>query len=288
MLTNKTIDIVLPWVNPLDKEWQSEFIAYKRLAGDKSDNRFRDAGTLPYWFKLIRKNTQFNYRIVLIVASESQLPKWLNKSDPDLRIVYHTEFIPKHELPTFSSNVINCYIPFISDLNEHYILFNDDIFMVRPTTITDWFLRDLPKFHIEHRKFPRKSDCVWDLNIANSQLIINTLFNAQLFIVPEHAALPHKRSIDLFVWSKIGRTLQSIQSNSKFRYYKNVTDWLFSMFYVASGNYIPADSISTYYNKSTIGVPTTKLVCYNDTELITDYEQYVHNLHSTLSQILSM
>lgn len=285
-MNDNTIDIVLPWVNPIDKQWQSEFIKYKRLAGDKSDNRFRDAGTLPYWFKLIRKNTKFKYRIVLIVASESQLPKWLNKDAADLRIVYHREFIPSSELPTFSSNVINCYIPFIPDLNEYYILFNDDMFMVKPTYVNDWFQNGRPVFNIEHRKFPRKSSCVWDLNIANSQLIINTMFNAQLYIVPEHAALPHKRSIDLFVWSKIGQTLTSIQSNSKFRYYKNVTDWLFSMFYVASGNYVESDPISTYYNKSTIGIPHTKLACYNDTELIMDYKQYVQNLHNTLRTLV--
>lgn len=286
-MSDNTIDIVLPWVNPMDKQWQAEFIKYKRLAGDKSVNRFRDAGTLPYWFELVRKNTKFSYRIVLIVASESQIPKWLDRNSPDLRIVYHKEFIPDSELPTFSSNVINCYIPFIPDLSEHYILFNDDIFMVKPIYAHDWYHNNLPKFHVEYRKFPRKSDCVWDLNIANCQAIINTMFNSQMYMVPEHTALPHKRSVDLFLWAKIGTKLNAIQSNSKFRYYKNVTDWLFSMFYVAMNQAVIMDEpLSTYYNKDTVGIPSTKLVCYNDTELVKNYQNYVMNLHQALRHFI--
>ena len=58
-LDDKTIDIVLPYVNPMDKSWQADFKKYKALAGDKGDNRFRDAGTLRHWFRLVRKNVKF-------------------------------------------------------------------------------------------------------------------------------------------------------------------------------------------------------------------------------------
>lgn len=281
-MIDNTIDIVLPWVNPMDKQWQAEFIKYKRLAGDKSDNRFRDAGTLPYWFKLIRKNTKFKYRIVLIVASESQLPKWLNKDAEDLRIVYHREFIPSSELPTFSSNVINCYIPFIPDLNEHYILFNDDIFMIKPTQVCDWFYNNKPKFYCEQVVFPR-ARTIWDTNIANCQRIVNAFMSSQIFITPEHAPLPHIRSIDLFVWTKLRKILLNALSQSKFRSHKNVTDWLFSMVYIA-GKFgtLSNNPISTYFNTENIWRPNTKIVCYNDTELIKDHKKYMYNLISIL------
>ena len=151
----ETIDIVLPYVNPMDKAWQAEFTTYKTLNGDKSKNRFRDAGTLKHWFRLIRKNVKFNYRIVLVLARESQVPKWLDLTADDLRVVFHREFIPASELPTFNSSVINCYIPFITGLHEKYILFNDDIFVFSPTYAGDWFDGDKPKFHTEWIKFPR-------------------------------------------------------------------------------------------------------------------------------------
>jgi hypothetical protein len=279
---SETIDIVLPYVNPMDKEWQAEFIKYKRQGGDKGKNRFRDAGTLPHWFRLIRKNAKFNYRIVLILARESQVPKWLDVNAKDLRIVYHREFIPAKELPTFNSSVINCYIPFIRDLNEKYILFNDDIFMFRPTDADDWFDGDKPRFHSDWIMYPR-SDKLWDKNIGKCQSIISKIVKVDLYNVPEHGPLPRKRSLDLFLWSLIKDQMKDSLSGSRFRKEKNVTDWIFSMFYTACkfGKNEPMP-ISTYYNREDISIPHTKLACYNDTELITDYDAYVKNLHRLL------
>ena len=283
---SETIDIVLPYVNPMDKEWQADFTKYKKLAGDKGDNRFRDAGTLQQWFRLIRKNAKFNYRIVLILARESQLPAWLDANASDLRIVYHREFIPASELPTFNSSVINCYIPFIKGLAEKYILFNDDIFMIRPTYAGDWFDGDKPKFHTDWIFFPRSSK-LWDKNIGNCQMIINKLMKARLYNTPEHGPLPRKRSVDLFLWSLIKGVMTDALSESRFRKEKNVTDWIFSMFYIACdfGKY-ERWPISSYYNREDITIPRSKLACYNDTELIHDFKEYTKNLHRLLNEAI--
>ena len=266
----------------MDKELQAEFTKYKRMAGDKGDNRFRDAGTLQHWFRLIRKNAKFKYRIVLILARESQVPSWLDVNAKDLRIVYHREFIPASELPTFNSSVINCYIPFIHDLNEKYILFNDDIFMIKPTTVGDWFDNDKPRFHSDWIVFPR-SGKLWDKNIGKCQFIINKLGKCHIFNSPEHGPLPRKRSLDLFLWSLIKDTMTESLSESRFRKEKNVTDWIFSMFYTAFKFGTQASwPISTYYNQESISIPKTKIACYNDTELIHDFNAYKSNLHKIL------
>lgn len=279
---SETIDIVLPYVNPMDKEWQAEFIKYKRQGGDKGKNRFRDAGTLQHWFRLIRKNAKFNYRIVLILARESQVPKWLDVNAKDLRIVYHREFIPTKELPTFNSSVINCYIPFIRDLNEKYILFNDDVFMIRHTYAGDWFDGDKPRFHSDWIMYPR-SDKLWDKNIGKCQSIINRLANCDLYNVPEHGPLPRKRSVDLFMWSLVHDIMTESLSDSRFRREKNVTDWIFSMFYTTFkfGTQVTYP-ISTYYNQENISIPSSAIACYNDTELIHDFNLYKANLHRIL------
>lgn len=279
---SETIDIVLPYVNPMDKEWQAEFIKYKALNGDKSKNRFRDAGTLKHWFRLIRKHVKFKYRIVLILARESQVPKWLDDGANDLRIVFHREFIPPAELPTFNSSVINCYIPFIHGLHERYILFNDDIFVFRPTYESDWFDAEMPKFHTEWIQFPR-NDKVWDKNIEKCQRIINDMLHTQLYNIPEHGPLPRRRSLDLFLWTQYPEMMRDSLSNSRFRQEKNVTDWLFSMFYSACRFSISTPTpISTYYNREEISVPNTKFACYNDTELISNFNNYKRNLHRLL------
>ena len=284
-LDDKTIDIVLPYVNPMDKSWQADFKKCKALAGDKGDNRFRDAGTLRHWFRLVRKNVKFKYRVVLILAKESQVPAWLKKDMHDVKIVFHRDFIPATELPTFNSSVINCYIPFIKGLHERYILFNDDIFIVKPTYEGDWFDDSRPKFHVDWVFYPR-SGKLWDLNIGKCQDIVNALMHTQVHIVPEHGPLPHLRTVDLFLWDLIGPKMTDALAKSQFRTKNNITDWIFSMFYIvadfASVNRSP---ISTYYNTESLTIPSTKMVCYNDTELIKDYPRYKAKLHSLLKSV---
>lgn len=282
---SETIDIVLPYVNPMDKEWQAEFTNYKRLAGDKGDNRFRDAGTLQHWFRLIRKNAKFKYRIVLILARESQLPEWLDANANDLRIVYHREFIPSTELPTFNSSVINCYIPFIRGLNEKYILFNDDMFMIKPTTVGDWFNINKPKFHSDWICFPR-SGKTWDQNIGNCQYTISKMMKRDLYFVPEHGPLPHIKSVDLFLWSLQSDLFSYSLCNSRFRTSKNITDWIFSMFYIACDFGINVDRPNTtYYNTERLSIPNSIIACYNDTERIMNYNVYRTNLHHILQKV---
>ena len=96
-----------------------QFLFWKeKETGEKGDCRFRDMDTFNYWFRAIEKNCPWCRYIFLILASKSQIPAWLNIDHPKLKIVYHDEFIPKDELPTFNSSVINCYLPFISELGE--------------------------------------------------------------------------------------------------------------------------------------------------------------------------
>ena len=122
------IDIVIPWVNPNDNEWQKDYNYWKeKETGEKNPCRFRDLETFNYWFRAIEKNCPWYRYIFLILASPSQIPSWLNVNHPRLKIVYHKDFIPLKELPTFNSSVINCYVPFIKELSDKYILFNDEI-----------------------------------------------------------------------------------------------------------------------------------------------------------------
>ena len=278
------IDIVIPWVNPTDKSWQANYRKYSGNSGDKDPNRFRDANTFQYWFKMIRKNCKFKYRIILILAQESQIPEWLDCNASDLKIVFHDAFIPKSELPTFNSSVINCYIPFIPGLSEKYILFNDDMFVIKPTRASDWFDGNKPLFHSEWREFPTYGK-TWEQNIAGCQRFINRELNCMVFYNPEHAPLPHIRSVDLFVWHKYKKHFTSALSDSRFRQSKNITDWIFSMFYKVANFGTDRGPISTYYSTEQIGVPGSIVACYNDTERIGSFKEYKKNLHRVLRSL---
>ena len=267
------IESVIPWVNPMDKKWQANYKKYAGSHGDKDPNRFRDAGTFPYWFQLIRKNCKFDYRIILLLAQESQVPTWLDTNASDLRIVFHDEFIPNAELPTFNSSVINCYIPFIPGLSEKYILFNDDMFMIRPSHKDDWFSGDRPRFCSEWREFPIGGK-TWEQNIALCQDLVNQFTLSKVFYNPEHAPLPHVRSLDLFFWHKYGKVFKEALKGSRFRKSKNITDWIFSMLYKVGEFGEDRGNISTYYCNEDISVPDSVIACYNDTERVSNYKKY--------------
>ena len=51
---NSNIDIVIPWVDGSDPEWQSEFKKYAALSTGRDDNsqiRYRDWDNLQYLFR---------------------------------------------------------------------------------------------------------------------------------------------------------------------------------------------------------------------------------------------
>ena len=280
------IDIVIPYVNNQDKVWQQEFNKYRKLNGDKDARRFRDANVFHYWFRAIEKTVKFNYRVVLILASENQCPVWLNKEHSCLKIVYHKDFIPARELPTFNSSVINCYIPFIKGLNNKYILYNDDMFNVNSLSVTDFFHGDTPVLHYEHGRKFNPTASTWDANIAKCQNTLNAMFKRTDYICPEHCPLPHIKTLDLFTWNQMPELMKSSITGTPFRMAKNVTDWIYQILYLYLGMAEDRPSpLSHYFNNEKISVPQEKIACYNDTERISDFEAYKANLHKILQTL---
>ena len=278
------IDIVIPYVNNQDKSWQAQFNKYREIAGDKDARRFRDANVFKYWFRSIALTCHFNYRIVLILANKSQCPKWLNADK--IRIVYHDEFIPNNELPTFNSSVINCYIPFIKGLNNKYILYNDDMFNVKPLYAADFFKDEFPIVHYEYGRTFNPKASTWDANINKCQCIMKSIFKTGLLLNPEHGPLPHIKTLDLFWWSELSSIFYEALHNTKFRQEKNITDWIFQMAYAYMKYSIESKTtISHYYNNENITIPEKKIACYNDTERIKDFSVYKSNLQHTLQSL---
>lgn len=280
------IDIVIPYVNNQDPVWQQDFNSHKKANGDKDDRRFRDANVFSYWFRAIEKTVKFNYRVVLILASKHQCPKWLKKEHGRLKIVYHKDFIPASELPTFNSSVINCYIPFIAGLNNKYVLYNDDMFNIKELNVADFYHGDKPVLHYEHGRKFNPSASTWDANIAKCQDVLNSIFKRNDYVCPEHCPLPHIKTLDLFVWNQLSDIMKTSLSGTPFRMAKNVTDWIYQIFYLYLGMVEDRPTIlSHYFNNENISVPREKIACYNDTERIKDFEKYVKNLHGTLNSM---
>lgn len=138
------IDFVILWVDGNDSAWQAEKIKYQRGKIDENNsvNRYRDWEILPYWFRAVEKFAPWVRKIHFVTWGH--VPTFLNLNTPKLHIVRHDEFIPKEYLPTFSSHVIEMNIHRIPGLTEHFVYFNDDMFLLRAFKEEEFFRNGLP------------------------------------------------------------------------------------------------------------------------------------------------
>lgn len=156
--TPSEIDFVVLWVDGADPEWrrarnrfltehESERTLYKEESG--GDCRFREWGTFRHFFRALEANVPWFRKLHLVTAGH--LPSWLNLDHPKLHTVRHEDIfeVPEH-LPTFNTNAIHANIDRIAGLTEHFVLFDDDLFILQPTPPTRFFGRNLPKDHIRY------------------------------------------------------------------------------------------------------------------------------------------
>ena|SRR3990167_8593382 len=142
------IDIVYLWVDGKDPQWRAIKQAY--LPGDHSvlnapidatsDNRYIEHNELKFSLRSIVRFAPF-FRHIYIVTM-NQRPKWL-LDHPQIIVIDHLDiFKNRNDLPTFNSQAIESHLHRIFELSEHFIYFNDDVFLGKPVTLTDFFSPD--------------------------------------------------------------------------------------------------------------------------------------------------
>lgn len=131
------IDFVIPWVDGNDPVWLKEKLRYSNLPEDTETCRYRDWDLLRYWFRAVEVYAPWVNKIHFVTWN--QIPHWLNVNHPKLHIVDHRDFIPEEYLPTFSSHTIELNFHRIAQLCEHFVYFNDDMFLNAPVEPEDFF-----------------------------------------------------------------------------------------------------------------------------------------------------
>lgn len=168
------IDFVITWVDDTDPVWKAKKASYdgqKAIEGN-TEARYRDWDTLKYWFRGAEEFAPWVRYIYFV--TDDQKPSWLNTEHPKLRWVKHRDFIPKEYLPTFNSVAIEWNLHRIEGLSEHFVYFNDDVFLIRETTPEDFFVEgqacDTPKLG------PIHVDDVFSQTMLNNAELINRHF----------------------------------------------------------------------------------------------------------------
>lgn len=183
----KNIDIVIRWVDGNDKNWISEKNKYRKMESpdcqiDASGNRYRDWELLKYVFRGIENNAPWVRKVFFI--TNGQKPEWLNVNNKKLKWIKHEDFIPNDWLPTFSSRTIDFNLFRIQELSHNFVLFDDDMFLLKKTSEKDFFRDNLPCDSYVYNAITASEDDVINSNIYHDMSIINRHFNKKDSRVP--------------------------------------------------------------------------------------------------------
>ena len=230
------IDFVLLWVDDGDPQWQMERKRYAAPEAADANNdscddcRFRDFGLLRYWFRAVERFAPWANKIFFVTCG--QKPEWLDESHPKLRLVDHREYIPAEYLPTFNSNTIELNLHRIPDLSEHFVLFNDDMYLLRPMQPETFFRKGLPVIPCD-LSIPR-----WLGWSTASRVVLN---NAGVL----------KRSMDVerLVWKNMGK-FTSIRSLGLPRAMKNLISFAVNrMLIPGTFGHLPLPHLKTTFDR---------------------------------------
>lgn len=282
------IDFVILWVDGNDPNWLREKKKYTDTVENENNsvNRYRDWGILPYWFRAVEKFTPWVRKIHFVTWGH--LPEFLNIDNPKLHVVRHDEFIPEEYLPTFSSHAIEMNIHRIPDLAEHFVYFNDDMFMLKPLKEEFFFMEGLPCTYGGEIPIELIGNvgtwlhaAVNDLGIVNAHFSkrdsvarygkkyrdrsyrwkdnLRTLFLEKLY--PDyftgfknlHAPAAYLKSSFEEVWQAEPQKLDST-CKDRFRTSDNVNQWVVLWWQIASGQFMPKviDNLVASANEETI------------------------------------
>lgn len=174
------IDIVVTWVDGSDPYWLNLKKQYSSKKNEDSSfvaasNRYQDNGLLRYLFRGIEKFMPWVNNIFFVTFGH--LPKWLNVHNYKVKVIKHEDFIPKEYLPTFNSNTILLNLHRIKGLSEHFIFFNDDMFVIDYCKKTLFFKNNLPcDMAVMNPVVAPNLDPFWDM-MLNNVMVVNNSFS---------------------------------------------------------------------------------------------------------------
>ena len=159
-----SVDAVIMWVDGNDKVWQEKLNKYAEVKVDFSKKeqsvRFNSIGEIQIAIKSIIKFAPFVRNIFIVTDNQipdsfKELKDIASNNGISLSIIDHTVIFKDYEeyLPTFNSRSIANMLHRIPKLSEHFIIFNDDTFLMRTTKSSDYFITGYPVLRGKWKKF---------------------------------------------------------------------------------------------------------------------------------------
>jgi hypothetical protein len=143
---NDNIDLVILFVDMNDGEWRERYNAFIKdndIPIPEINNvevRSRDYGTLKCLLRSIDLYASWINNVFLVVQSESQVPKWVNRDN--VKVITHDMIIPKEYLPVYNTFTIQTHLHRIPGLSEKFIQTDDDSMLLKKVNSNYFFIED--------------------------------------------------------------------------------------------------------------------------------------------------
>lgn len=137
------VDIVYTWVDGEEPQMRAKRGRYQEhgiaeiLDKETNASRYTSHDELKYSLRSLAMYADFVRHIYLV--TDGQKPHWLDDRAPGITVVDHRDIFPQGVLPVFNSHAIETRLHHIPGLSEHYLYFNDDVFVGRRVTAEHFF-----------------------------------------------------------------------------------------------------------------------------------------------------
>jgi hypothetical protein len=249
------VDAVFTWVDGTDAAWRADVAQARRrdvhsgtfhpacrdpffAASARRTRRVRDE--LFYSAQLARAHLPW-LRTIFIVTQRPQRPWWLEHDDavarnadsstpgPRLVVVHHDSFFgPDVTQPTFNSLVIESQLARLPKLAEHFVLFNDDVFVGQPLPRSAFFADDgTPVVRMRGREASCRNHAyhfTWAQNLLNLHSVCDVV-GVPLHL-PAHVSLPLRKSVLHAVTAVLAPLVRALRQTR--------TPWDFPLVYLAA------------------------------------------------------
>lgn len=158
------IDAVITWVDGSDVKWQKKINKYSKVKIDWSNKkesiRYNSIDEIDIAIRSIIKNAPYIRNIYLVTDDQvpssyerlkkNALSKGINISLVDHKVIFRSF---ENYLPNFNSCSIISMLYRIPDLSEYFLIFNDDTFLMKETSVKDFFIDGKPVIRGSWSKF---------------------------------------------------------------------------------------------------------------------------------------
>ncbi|WP_338701565.1 stealth family protein [Streptomyces sp. Q6] len=196
------VDVVYTWVDGNDPDWQRRRAAYGH-GGYHTESanaaRYISRDELRYSLRALEQNAPWVRHVY--VVTDRQRPAWLTDRHPRITVVDHSEIFDDPEaLPTFNSHAIESRLHHIKGLSEHFLYFNDDMFLGRPVTPSDFFLSNgMTRTFLSPSQVPRWERTLGDRPVdaagKNNRRLLLDNFGSAIVQKIRHAPYALRRSV---------------------------------------------------------------------------------------------